>query len=461
MDVPPGPRGLEVLSFFGRGSPAGTLKFLERTARTYGPISSFRILSKRLYLVDDPDLIQEILVTRQHEFMRDSGASLLRELVGDGLLTREEPEHRERRRVLQPAFHREQIASYADIMATEAIRTATTWQEGQTIDVTAEMKRLTLSVAGIALFGADLRGVADEIARILQRVIQRSRWIAPGFAFLEPFANAYRYIRPHGRSLFFEEERKELERLIDPVIQERQVSGKRDIISLLLNAKEGNDRSLTEQDIRNEIVTFVLAGHETTATALTWACYLFATHPGVQRYLGEELDTVLGNRSPALDDLPRLTYTSWAFQESLRLYPPALVFGRRPKKKITLGGYPVSRGSSIILSPYVTQRNARNFTHPDTFKPERWRTNSTPKFTYFPFGGGAKMCIGDSFAKLEGVLVLAALCRQWQFDFLASEPPGLAPSVTLRPDRPIMLKVERRRARKEHATIELERSKTI
>jgi cytochrome P450 len=428
MKTPPGPRGTAVFGFLR--SP---LTFLERTARRYGPVSHFRILGQRIYLIDDANLIQEVLVTRQHMFDRDNGATLLRELVGDGLLTRDEPLHKERRRTLQPAFHKAQVALYAGIMAREAV----SWNCAARFDITAEMRRLTLSIVGATLFGADFRGSADRIAEVLGRVIRRSRWIAPALPFVEPAAKAYRRRWPHGPSLFFQKERKELEGILRPVIESRRSGHGQDILSLLLD-------QLEDGDAVNEIVTLVLAGHETTSTALSWAWHLIARHPEVEQKLHDELDGVLCGREPRFEDLPGLPYTGMVFTEAMRLYPPAPAFGRRPKEDILLGGFDIPAKSSVFVSPYVTQRNKRYFIRPESFEPGRWECGTIPKFAYFPFGGGAKMCIGDTFARMEGVLVLASLAQRWRLVSEQPSPVGMSLGITLRPDRPVWMRREPR-----------------
>ncbi len=452
MRLPPGPRGREVLGFLGRGSAAGTLEFLERSARRYGPITYFRLLTQRVFLIDDAELVQEILVMRQHEFVRDNGATLLRELVGDGMLTRDEPQHRERRRLIQPAFHRQQISSYADSMVEESERLAAEWgsrrEETQDapLNITREMKKLTLNIVGAALFGADFHESANRIADVLERVIKRTSWLAPPFALFEPAVKSYRTLWPAGRSLFYARERKELESILNPVLESRRGSLSNDMVSLLICSRDEDGGRLSDEDVRNEAVTMVLAGHETTATALTWIWYLLARHPRVEEKLHAELDRVLGDRKPTLDDLQRLPYTGIVFKEAIRLYPPAVLFGRRPKADLTLAGYDIPSGASIFISPYITQRNGRYFSNPTEFEPERWERTEPAKFAYFPFGGGAKMCIGDSFARMEGVLVLASLTRQWRLMLESDENIGVAPSVTLRPDRPMLMRLERRPA---------------
>jgi cytochrome P450 len=420
------------------------LTFFENTARRYGPISSFRLLHKRIYLLDDAELVQELLVTRQHEFIRDTGATLGRELVGDGLLTREEPLHRERRRILQPAFHRDQIASYAAVMIEECERLSREWERNETFDIRAEMRRLTLAIVGATLFGTDFRGSAEPIARVLQRVAQKGRWLAPAITFIEPLVIAYRRARPHGKSLLFPRERAELERIVAPIIAQRRDSGQRDVLSLILNQRHEGDMPLTDEDVQNEVVTFVLAGHETTATALTWTWYLLARHPRVMERLQAELDDILNGQMPQLDDVPRLSYTANVFKEAMRLYPPALLFARRPKADIEFGGYKIARGQSIFVSPYITQRNPKYFENPDRFEPERWDNLKAPKFAYFPFGGGAKMCIGEPFARLEGLLALAVLAQRWTLRCESDVPVGIGNGAVLNPDQVILMRPEAR-----------------
>jgi cytochrome P450 len=439
MNLPPGPRGAATLGFFGLAPGRTRLDFLLATARQYGPISSFRVLNKRICVVDDPTIVEDILVRRQHCFARGSARVLLRELLGNGLVTSEEPLHRQRRRMMQPAFHRAQIASYAEAMKHEARRAGDAWSMCARIDLSDEMRRLTLGVVGSALFGADMHQSAGAVAAVVARVVKKSTWLVLLSVLLEPVFAAYRRGFPHAPRLVFGNERLELERILAPIISRHRGKGGRDILSLLLAERDERGDTLNDEDIRNEVVSLVLAGHETTATALTWACYLLATHPHVVQKLEAELDRVLGDRDPSLDDIPRLTYAANVFAETLRLYPSASAFTRRPLEDIGLGGYTVPSGTIVFLSPYITQRNKRWFPNPDAFEPERWDT-ATPKFAYFPFGAGAKMCIGESFAKMEGVLVLATIARRMRLELIDQTAVGFAPGVALKPDRPLLMR---------------------
>jgi cytochrome P450 len=441
---------LQALGFLGNGSLGGTVEFVQRVSHEYGSFSSWRILHKRIYFVDDPDLIQEILVTRQHEFVRDSGATLLRELVGDGLLTREEPLHRERRRILQPAFHKEQIAAYASTMAAESAKIAGQWSEDKSIDVRREMRRLTLSIVAATLFGTEFHDEAARMATILDRVARRSTRIAPIFSLVEPAALLYRRVFPRGRSLLFERERTELEQLIAPILAKRRAGQGRDILALLMNSKDGVNSHLSDEDVKNEVITFVLAGHETTATALTWTWLLLSEHPESAERMHAELDQVLGTRLPTLADVPALDYTAKVFKESMRLYPPALLFARRPKERLDLGGYTIQAGESIFLSPFVTQRNPRYFPEPDAFRPERWSATEPKRFAYFPFGGGAKMCIGEPFARLEGVLALAILAQRWHLHRQGMPPLNIRGGALPRSNTSVFMQPVARTALREH-----------
>jgi cytochrome P450 len=261
---------------------------------------------------------------------------------------------------------------------------------------------------------------------------------------LEPLFLSYRRHFPKARSPIFQKERKQLEKIIAPIMGHRRGTGTKDILSLILNARNDEDKPLTDDEVRNEIVTFMLAGHETTATALTWTLYLLAQNPLAAARMYEELDSVLGHKPAGLEDMQRLPYTSAVFQEGMRLYPPALAFARRAKEPVELAGYTVPKGASVFLSPYITQRNHRYYDEPEVFRPERWLQSERAKFSYFPFGGGAKMCIGESFARLEGVLALSCIGRNWRLSCSNRDSVEIGVGMLLQPDRGILLLVSER-----------------
>ena len=229
-----------------------------------------------------------------------------------------------------------------------------------------------------------------------------------------------------------------------PIIERRKGGDERDMLSLILNYREGGEEPLTNEDVQNEVVTFVLAGHETTASALTWTWSLLAQHPQVTGRLHAELDEVLDGRMPELDDIPRLPYAANVFKEAMRMYPPALLFARRPKANIDFAGYRISRRESIFVSPYITQRNEKYFERPESFMPERWEKSNIPRFAYFPFGGGAKMCIGEPFARMEGLLALATLAQKWTLERDSQEPLNVGNGAILNPDRKILMHLRER-----------------
>ena len=441
----PGPRGRDALRFLGFGSPDGLLGYFAELARTYGPITRLRVLGQTVVLLDDAELIAEVLQHQQHRFTRDAGAALLREITGDGVLTLDDPGHLQRRRLLQPSFHRARIARYGEHMVREAEQAMSSWTQGETIDVGRTMMRLTLAVVGASLFGTDVADNAERIAAVVASIGGRGGRLQPVLAALSPLLLTFRRYVPQQVRLIFPRERAELERVVDPIIARRRASGTDgdDLLATLLAARDEAGGALADVDVRNELITFVLAGHETTSSALTWAWYLLGRTPQVEARLHAELDEVLGDRAATLDDIPRLRYTANVFAESLRLYPPAAAFARRPIEPVVIGGYRIPARSSVFVSPYVTHRNPRYFPDPLAFRPERWDESEVPKFAFFPFGGGAKMCIGEQFARAEGVLVLATIARRWRLvpDDAEVAP---APSALLRPSRPIFARVTAR-----------------
>jgi cytochrome P450 len=330
-------------------------------------------------------------------------------------------------------------------MVEEAERAGDAWSSRATIDVGAEMTRLTLAVVGRSLFGTEVGDEAERVAGVIGSIANRGGRLQSVIAALAPLMFAVRTRLPSSARFVFGKERATLEAVVDPIVaRKRAHPGGDDLLATLLEMRDDEGNGLGDDDIRNELITFVLAGHETTSSALTWCWYLLAKHPAIEARLHRELDAVLGSRPPTLDDVAQLRYTAHIFDETLRLYPPAAAFGRRPLTDVTVGGYRIPRGASVFLSPFVTHRNPRYFRDPDAFVPERWEDEPPPKFAFFPFGGGSKMCIGEPFARAEGVLVLATLARRFRLriDDAGDVAPG--PSALLRPSRAIVARIERR-----------------
>ncbi len=443
---PPGPRGLEVLGFFGDGTFGGTLRFLESQARRHGPIVAFGIGARTLYLLDDPELVRQVLVVQQHRFARSTGAALLREIVGVSLVTAEEPIHRARRRMMQPAFGRARILEYAAVAAEEARALAAAWRAGRLVDAGAAMARITLAIAGRTLFGADVGGRAEAMTAALAPALRTISALGPLLEALPPWVGGVRRRLPLASNARFAAARRALEAILGEAIARRRAApdGRDDLLSLILAARDTDGTTFDDRAVADELATLLLAGHETTATALTWTWYLLAQSPAVEARLHAEVDAL--GRDPEPADLEEnLTYANAVFAEALRIYPPASAFGRRALEVCRLGGFEIERGAGIVISPYVSHRNPAWFPEPERFAPERWERPAWPEFAYVPFGGGARRCIGDAFARAEAVLVLATLARRFRLRRIEHDAVAIA-TATLRPRRPIVVRLEARGA---------------
>jgi len=403
-----------------------------RIAHEYGDLPHFQLASYPVYLLNHPDLVREVLVTQQSKFVKSLALQRARILLGEGLLTSEGEFHRRQRRLAQPAFHRERLMAYGQVMTSCAGRVRDRWRDGSTVDVADEMMRLTLDVVARTLFSADVESEAPEIGEALTTVLKMFRLLLLPFAeYLEKLP-----LPPVRR---FEKARARLDATIYGLIEERRKSGRDsgDLLSMLLLAQdeEGDGGSMTDKQIRDEAMTLFLAGHETTANALTWTWYLLSENPDCERKLHQELQSVLAGREPAVSDLPALKYTEMVFTEAMRLYPPAWTIGRMAKEDCELPGFKIASGSICLASPYVMHRDPRWFPDPERFDPERWTPEARearPKFSYFPFGGGARVCIGERFAWMEGVLVLATIAQKWSLRRAPGQKVDVLPLITLR-----------------------------
>ncbi len=350
--------------------------------------------------------------------------------------------HLRQRRLVQPAFHRQRLAGYAAVMADRAVRTSERWRDGEQVDVHHEMMRLTLAVVGKTLFDAEVEGEADEIGSALTLALELfGRRISVFGPLIE------RLPLPSNRR--FAEAQDRLDATIYRIIDEhrRSAQDRGDLLSMLLSAQDTDGSGMTDRQVRDEAMTLFLAGHETTANALTFMWYLLGRHPEVEARLHQEVDQVLGDRSPSFDDLPRLPYTRRIMSEAMRLYPPAWVVGRMALNDYQVGDFVVPAGAGILASQWVMHHDARYYPDPYHFDPERWTPEaeaSRPKFSYFPFGGGPRMCIGEQFAWTEGVIVMASLARRWQLRPVLERPIELSPLITLRPRGGLAMTLARR-----------------
>jgi cytochrome P450 len=441
---PPGPPGLPLLGNildFRRD----TLGFLSANARVHGDVSLYRLGRADVFLLRHPDDIRDVLVTHQHSFAKGKGIQWAKLFLGEGLLTSEGEFHTRQRRLAQPAFHRQRIATYAEAMTAEALVCREGIVDGQVLDIHAAMMGLTLAVAAKTLFDADVRTEARDIAEALSVIIG----LFPRFAI--PFASVINRL-PLPANARFARAVALLDGIVYRIIAERRASGedRGDLLSMLLVAvdEEGDGARMTDRQLRDEIMTILLAGHETTANALTWTWYLIARNPAVEARMHAEVDRALGGRPPTAADLPALGYVERVFAESMRLYPPAWGLGRRALAAYSVRGFTLRSGGLVAMSPYVVQRDERWWPDPLRFDPDRFLPEAKaarPRFAYFPFGGGARQCIGESFAWMEGVLLLSALAQRWAFR-LAPGPPVVPQAlITLRPKHGIAMRAEARR----------------
>jgi cytochrome P450 len=369
---------------------------------------------------------------------------MAKRFLGEGLLTSEGEFHRRQRRLSQPAFHRQRMDAYAEVMARYGAMTRDRWQSGETVDMAQEMMRLTLAIVGKTLFDADVESEAAEIRRALTDIMLLFNRITspfPNLLMKLPLPSNFRFLKAS----------KRLDATIYRIIEEhRAAAGDRgDLLSMLLMAQdeEGDGGRMTDLQLRDEAMTIFLAGHETTANALAWTWYLLAQHPEIEARMHGEIDTELEGRLPAAGDFARLKYTEKVFAEAMRLYPPAWAMGRQALSDYRIDSYTIPAGSIILMSPWVMHHDPRYYPDPFKFDPERWTIEARearPKFSYFPFGGGPRVCIGEGFAWMEGVLVIATIAQRWSLRLAAGEKVEPKPMITLRPARGMRMTVERR-----------------
>jgi cytochrome P450 len=405
------------------------LGFLTRAARDYGDIVRFHFGPRPVYLLNHPDHIQDVLVTNSNKFIKGQGQQLAKRFLGQGLLTSSGEHHRRQRRLVQPAFHRQRINGYGREMVNYAVRARDSWKNGETLDVAEEMLDLTLAIVSKTLFNSEFDSDAIKIAHELS--VQFFGQIT------RPFPLVLSLI-PSPGNFRIRKKMRRLDENIYRIINERRKSGedRGDLLSMLVAATdaENHGAGMSDKQVRDELLTLFVAGHETIATALTWTLYLLSQNPEVEAQMQVEIGK-LGARPPAPDDIPQLKFVEMVVAESMRLYPPAWLIGRRAIEDYSIDRYTVPAGSIVMVSPYVTQRDARYFPDPLKFDPLRWTEHAKagrPKFSFFPFGGGPRLCIGEPFAWMEGVLVIAALTQKWTFQLAKGQTVKPKPLITLR-----------------------------
>jgi len=401
--------------------------------RDYGDIAHYHLAGQDLFLLSHPDYVKDVLVTNAAKFFKGRGFEKAKRLFGEGLLTSEGEFHMRQRRLVQPAFHRQRVTSYGDLISSYAERVGKGWRQDVAVDVHQEMTRLTLAIAGKTLFDADVETEAEEIGRALREALGLFDTV------MNPFMQWLEKL-PWGKSRRFHQARARLDTTIYRIIRERRASNedRGDVLSMLLRSDdaEGGTGIMTDEQLRDECMTIFLAGHETIANALTWTWYLLSQNPQAYARVQDEADRIPSNRLPAASDLPQLAYTEKVFAESMRMYPPGWMMDRRAIEPYSIGGYTFPVDSMMVMSPYVLHHDARFFPEPFHFDPERWTAEgraSRPRYCYLPFGAGPRSCIGEAFAWMEAVLIISTIVRRWSLDLEPGHPVEMKPAVILRP----------------------------
>jgi cytochrome P450 len=443
--APPGPKGRFLLGSLIEMS-RDWLGFYRQCADEYGDVVRIHLAHVPVYLIVHPRDIERVLITKAGNFTKSADYRALARVLGQGLLTSEGDFWQRQRGLIQPAFHRQNILAYASVMTGATRRMLDSWEDQGERNLHEDMMRVTLEIVAQCLYGAEVSGTAERVGKAMEVITERFVTNASQ-ALIFPFDIPVIFARREWRAI------RELNQIIGSIIRERRSSNEQreDLLDMLLRVRDADGKPMSDEQLRDEMMTLFLAGHETTAIALSWACYLVSQNPHIEAKLAEELGTVLGDRVPTPEDLSRLRYTEMVLKETLRLYPAVWGIGRRAIAECELGGYRLPAGSNVFILQWRTQRDARFFPDPERFEPERWRedpvrSGKIPRFAYFPFGGGPRVCVGASFAMMEATLLLAMIQQNYHLELFLNHPVEVFASVTLRPKHGIRMIAKRRRA---------------
>jgi cytochrome P450 len=446
--LPPGLR--RTLPFYFRrkwvsfGEP---IPLFEHLHQTFGRIAHYRFFGTTIVFVNEPEWIHQILIEQAGSFIKERTLKRMKILLGEGLITSDDPIHMRQRRIAAPAFHRQRIAGYAEQIVANAAAARDAWSEGQEIDVADEMMQLSLHIVARTLFDTEVtpevQSVRDEVNTIMGL-----------YNFLVAFPRLESFLHlPIPGVMQFRRSRARLNEIVAAMIANRrtlpreELEQRGDLLSMLVAARdEGDGSGMDDVQVRDEVLTIFLAGYETVANALTWTWYLLSQNADAAEKMYAEVCEVLGGRNATMEDFARLKYTEMVFAESMRLYPPAWAMGRRSTKAVELGEYRIPPGAHFFFSQYVMHRSAEFWEEPLAFRPERHTAEAKaerPRFTYFPFGGGRRQCIGEGFAWMEGVLSLATIAQRWRLRFVPEYQVVPQAKITLRPRFPMRMRVER------------------
>ena len=424
-----------------RFRPANPIVLFQHLVEAYGDIAHYKIGWNHIVFLNHPDYIREILVVQNDNFVKERTVRRSKMLLGEGMITSEGAGHRTQRQVAQPAFHRQRIPEYASLMVVEAARMRETWRAGEERDISRDMMHLTLNVVSQTLFATDLRDEVDELADAINRIMGLYN-----FLVMLPAAEWLVHVRPPGLAGFVRA-RKRIDAVVYRMIEaHRRRGGSGSLLDMMLAASPDQSAE-SEQRLRDQVITIFLAGSETVANALAWTWYLLSQNPECEKRLHGEIDRELAGRLPTFDDIPRLRYAEMVLAESMRLYPPAWAMGRCALADFQLGEFFLPAGTTVLMSQFVTHRDPRFFADPLQFNPERFTPEEKArrvKFTYFPFGAGVRQCIGESFAWMESILLLATLAQKWKLSLVPGHRVEPEPLITLRPKYGMKMMIEER-----------------
>ena len=442
--VPSGPRAVPVLGVLPGYSP-DPLSFLSRVAGEHGDVAFLRFPGLPAYLLTGPEEIEEVLVGKSRKFAKARIMRKMLSVAGEGLLVSEGDFWRRQRRLVAPAFHGARIRGYAGVMVSYADRMLDGWVEGSARDVHRDLMGLTLEIVVKTLFDQDVAEEGAAVGEALGDIMSHFSDQGLASAVLRMLPEAV----PTPSNLRHRRAKERLAAIVGGLVEERRAGsgGGRDLLAMLAEARDEEGRGMGEAQIRDEALTVVLAGHETTAIALSWTFWLLGGHPEAEERLGAEVRGELGDRPAGPEDLPRLPYADAVLKESMRLYPPAWAVGREALEDCEIGGYHVPEGTQMFISPYLVQRDGRFFEDPEAFRPERWLNGAAeglPRYAYFPFGGGPRMCVGSGFARMEAALLLATIARRFRLARVPGRAPTPRPTITLRPEGGVWAVPERR-----------------
>src|SRR5580692_9322940 len=427
---------------FRRFRPANPILLFQHLAQTYGDIAHYKIGWNHIVFLNHPDYIREVLVVQNDNFIKERTVQRTKMLLGEGMITSEGSKHRAQRQVAQPSFHRQRIPEYASTMVGAAVLVRDRWRHGEQRDIAIDMMHLTLNVVARTLFATDLRQEVFELAAAINRIMGLYN-----FLVMLPAAEWLVHVRPPGLAAFVRA-RKRIDAVVYRMIAAHRQRGFHggSLLDLMLAASP-DDSAASEQSLRDQVITIFLAGYETVANALSWTWYLLSQNPECERRFHAEIDRELQGRLPTFDDVARLRYVEMVLAESMRLYPPAWAMGRQARADFQLGDFFLPAKTTVLMSQFVTHRDARFFSDPLRFDPERFAPEAKSrrtKLTYFPFGAGVRQCIGESFAWMEGVLLLATIGQKWKLKLAPGHRVEPEPLITLRPKYGMRMFVESR-----------------